>query len=43
MVKPFAVDASSGMEATKGVKTPELVYKYVHCAKSAFAEKDLIR
>lgn len=42
-VRPFAVDASSGMEVTKGVKDAGLVYAYVHGAKSALAEKDLIR
>jgi len=42
-VRPFAVDASSGMEASKGVKDPALVYTYVHNAKSALAEKNLIR
>ncbi len=42
-MRPFAVDASSGMEVSKGVKDAGLVYKYVHAAKSALAEKDLIR
>jgi len=42
-VNPMAVDASSGMEKVKGVKDPELVYAYVHNAKNARNEKDLIK
>jgi phosphoribosylanthranilate isomerase len=42
-VCPMAVDASSGMEKVKGVKDPELVYAYVHNAKNAKNEKDLIK
>jgi len=43
MVKPMAVDASSGMEAKKGVKEAKLVYEYVHKAKGAFSEAGLIK
>ena len=43
MVKPMAVDASSGMEEKKGIKSAPLVYQYVHKAKGAFAEEGLIK
>jgi phosphoribosylanthranilate isomerase len=34
-VRPFGVDASSGLESAPGVKDPELVRRFVERAKAA--------
>jgi phosphoribosylanthranilate isomerase len=35
-VRPYGVDASSGLESSPGVKDPELVRSYVRTARAAF-------
>jgi phosphoribosylanthranilate isomerase len=36
MVRPYGVDASSGLESSPGVKEPDLVRAYVRTARAAF-------
>lgn len=37
-VRPYGVDASSGVEAAPGVKSPERIFSYVRAARAAFEE-----
>lgn len=37
-VRPWGVDASSGLEASPGVKSPQKVFDYVRAARAAFEE-----
>ena len=38
-VRPFAVDVSSGVEVTRGVKSSELIHQFCHAVRSADAPK----
>jgi phosphoribosylanthranilate isomerase len=37
-VRPWGVDASSGLEQSPGVKTPRKIFDYVRAARAAAAE-----
>lgn len=37
-VRPFGVDASSGVESAPGVKSPQKIFDYVRAARAAFGE-----
>lgn len=40
VVRPFGVDASSGLESQPGVKSEEKIHSFVRAARAAFAELD---